>query len=51
MYPDCNKSSSKVADKYNTIIYESMGGKGNNIIEKENKIITNISKEVTIDKI
>ena len=50
MYPDCNKSTSKIADKYNTIIYESMGGKGDNIIEKENKIITNISKEVTIEK-
>jgi Txe/YoeB family toxin of Txe-Axe toxin-antitoxin module len=51
MHPDCSKSTSKIADKYNTIIYESMGGKGDNIIEKENKIITNISKEVTIDKI
>jgi Txe/YoeB family toxin of Txe-Axe toxin-antitoxin module len=50
MHPDCNKSTSKVADKYNTIIYESMGGKGDNIIEKENKIITNISKQVIVEK-
>ena len=51
MYPDCSKSTSKIADKYNTIIYESMGGKGENISEKHNKIITNISKEVIVDKI
>ena len=50
MHPDCNKSTSKIADKYNTIIYESMGGKGDNIIEKENKIITNISKQVMVEK-
>jgi Txe/YoeB family toxin of Txe-Axe toxin-antitoxin module len=50
MHPDCNKSTSKIADKYNTIIYESMGGKGDNIIEKENKIITNISKQVIVEK-
>jgi len=50
IHPDCNKSTSKVADKYNTIIYESMGGKGDNIIEKENKIITNISKQVIVEK-
>jgi Txe/YoeB family toxin of Txe-Axe toxin-antitoxin module len=50
MHPDCNKSTSKIADKYNTIIYESMGGKGDNINEKENKIITNISKQVMVEK-
>ena len=50
MHPDCNKSTSKIADKYNTIIYESMGGKGDNINEKENKIITNISKQVIVEK-
>jgi len=50
MHPDCGKSTSKIADKYNTIIYESMGGKGDNINEKENKIITNISKQVIVDK-
>jgi hypothetical protein len=50
IHPDCNKSTSKIADKYNTIIYESMGGRGDNIIEKENKIITNISKQVIVEK-
>jgi len=27
-----------------------MGGKGDNDLEKENKIIKNIAKEVTVDK-
>ena len=49
-YPDCNNSISQVSDKYNTIIIESMGGKGENDFEKENKIISNISKEVFVVK-
>jgi hypothetical protein len=49
-YPDCNKSDSKYADKYNKIIIESMGGEGDHENENENKIIKNISKEVVIDK-
>jgi len=49
-YPDCNKSESKVSDKYNTIVIESMGGKGENYFEKENKIISNISKEIIVEK-
>jgi hypothetical protein len=49
-YPDCNKSDSKYADKYNKIIVESMGGEGDNEKENEDKIIRNISKEVIIDK-
>ena len=48
-YPDYNKSSSKVSDQYNTIIVESMGGRGDNDFEKENKIIKNITKVTTID--
>ena len=48
--PDCNKSDSKSSDKYNKLIIECMGGKGDNEEEKENKIIKNISKEITIDK-
>jgi hypothetical protein len=48
--PDCNKSESKVSDKYNTIVVESMGGKGENYLEKENKIISNISKQVIVEK-
>jgi hypothetical protein len=49
-HPDCNKSSSKFSDQYNTLIVESMGGSGDNDLEKEDKIIRNIAKEVTIDK-
>ena len=49
-YPDCGKSTSKVADKYNNLVVEAMGGKGENYSEKENKIISNISKQVIVDK-
>jgi len=50
-HPDCSKASSKFSDQYNKIIVESCGGSGDNDLEKENKIIKNISKNVTIDKI
>ena len=49
-YPDCNTSESKYSDKYNKIIIESMGGAGDNEKENEDKIIRNITKEVTINK-
>ena len=49
-YPEYNKYHSKVSDKYNKIIVESMGGPGDNDFEKEEKIIKNISKQVFIDK-
>jgi hypothetical protein len=49
-YPDYNKASSKYSDQYNKLIIESMGGAGDNDLEKEDKIIRNIAKEVTIDK-
>jgi len=35
--------------KYNKKMYEVYLGKGNDEIEKENKIIGNIAKNVTID--
>ena len=47
-HPDCIKSTSRHSDKYNKIIVEAMGGSGNNDEEKEDKIIKNIAKEVTI---
>jgi hypothetical protein len=50
-YPDCNKSDSNYSDQYNKIILEAMGGKGDNDIEKEDKIIKNISKTVFINKV
>ena len=49
-HPDCGNYHSKFSDQYNKIVVESMGGSGNNDIEKEDKIIKNISKNVTIDK-
>ena len=49
-YPEYSNSSSKVSDKYDRIALESMGGAGDNDIEKEEKIIHNISKCVGIDK-
>jgi hypothetical protein len=49
-HPDCVKASSNYSDQYNKIIVESMGGSGDNDLEKEDKIIRNIAKEVTIDK-
>jgi hypothetical protein len=49
-YPEYNKYHSKVSDKYNKIVVESMGGSGDNDFEKEEKIIKNISKQVFIDK-
>jgi hypothetical protein len=49
-HPDCVKASSLFSDQYNKIIIESMGGSGDNDIEKEDKIIRNITKNVTIEK-
>ena len=49
-HPDCGKSISKYSDQYNKIIIEAMCGTGENDIEKEDKIIKNISKNVMIDK-
>ena len=49
-HPDCNRSSSRFSDQYNKIIIEACGGSGNNDTEKEDKIIRNIAKTVTINK-
>jgi len=49
-HPDCGNSSSKYSDQHNKIIVESMGGSGDNDLEKEEKIIRKITKEVVIDK-
>ena len=49
-YPGCEKSTSKYSDQYDKLIIEAMGGKGDNVVEKEDKIIRNIAKTVTIDK-
>jgi hypothetical protein len=49
-YPGCQFSESKHADHYNKLVIEVMGGQGDNEEEKENKIIRNISKVITVDK-
>ena len=43
-------SESKYSDQYSKIVIEAMGGMGDNNIEKEDKIIRNISKVTTINK-
>ena len=50
VHPDCAKANSKYSDQYIKIIVESMGGSGDNDLEKEDKIITKISNVTTIDK-
>jgi hypothetical protein len=50
IHPDCGKSSSKYSDPYNKILVECMGGAGDNDFEKEEKIISKISKVVLVDK-
>ena len=49
-HPDCTEYHSKHNDKYQKIVFESLGGKGDDDISKNDKIIRNILKEVTIDK-
>jgi len=49
-YPGCEKSDSKYSNQYDKLIIEAMGGKGDNDLEKEDKIIKNIAKNVIIDK-
>ena len=49
-YPEYKDGDSRVSERYNKIIIEAMGGKGDNESDKENKIIRNISKVVSIEK-
>jgi len=49
-YPDYSNSKSQISDKYDKMVIEAMGGTGDNDSEKEDKIIKNISKCVTIEK-
>jgi hypothetical protein len=51
LHPDWKKSTSKVSDQFDKIIIESMGGKGENDYDKEEKIIKKISKAVFVDKV
>jgi hypothetical protein len=49
-HPDCTSYHSKFGDQYHKIVYESMGGKGDDDFEKNEKIIKNVLKEVVVDK-
>jgi hypothetical protein len=50
LHPDWKKINSKYSDQINKIIIESMGGKGDNEYEKEEKIIKRVAREVFVDK-
>jgi hypothetical protein len=50
LHPGCNYSDSKYADHYSKLVIEAFGGSGDNDIEKQDKIIRNIAKEIVIDK-
>jgi hypothetical protein len=49
-YPDCKKCDSRISDKFNKMVIEAMGGQGENNVEKEEKIIRNITKATTISR-
>jgi Txe/YoeB family toxin of Txe-Axe toxin-antitoxin module len=50
LHPDCMEYHSKYGDKYSKMMYEAYGGKGDDDMEKENRIIKQIVKNVSIDK-
>jgi hypothetical protein len=50
LHPDCMEYHSKYGDKYNKMMYEAYGGKGDDETEKENKIIKQIARNVVINK-
>jgi len=49
-YPDCIKSYSNRCDQYNKLVIEVLGGKGDNEMHHNEKIIRRIAREVAIDK-
>jgi hypothetical protein len=50
-HPDYDNPALKISDTYDKLVLEVMGGAGNNDTEKENKIIRNIAKAITITKL
>jgi hypothetical protein len=48
--PEYGNSSSIISDKYDKMVIEVMGGLGNDDLEKEDKIIHNISKNSIVEK-
>ena len=49
-HPDYNQYHSKYSTQYNKLIIEAFGGKGDNDLEKEDKIIRNITKTILVEK-
>jgi len=49
-HPDYNEYHSKYSTQYHKLIIESFGGSGDNDVEKEDKIIRNISKNIVVEK-
>lgn len=49
-YPGCQFADNKFSNNYNKMMIEVMGGVGNDDLEKEDRIIRNISKNVLIEK-
>ncbi len=49
-HPDYNEYNSKYSTQYHKLIIESLGGSGDNDLEKEDKIIRNIAKNIVVDK-
>jgi hypothetical protein len=50
VYPDYNKYSSPNSTRYDKIVIEALGGRGDNNLEKEDKILSIISKTIGINK-
>jgi len=50
-YPEHKRYESTYCEQYHKIVIEVMGGSGDNDVEKEEKIVKNISKKVLLDKI
>ena len=48
-YPDYKETETKRNEEYLQILMETMGGLGENIIEKDEEIIKNLVKEVAIE--
>jgi hypothetical protein len=48
--PNYNNGNSTISTKYDKLVIEAMGGKGENDNNKQDKIIKNISRVVSIDK-
>jgi len=48
--PNYNNGDSTISTKYDKLVIEAMGGKGENENDKQDKIIKNISRVVSIDK-